>query len=98
MGLLACLIVAPQQGYDEPGIVSYAIRPFCPTSADGLQSIVTFLWLMSTSVAASYADYCVLKTTQTMRAFAIPEGLLVGNVLCYGYPAQWRPAAASQVP
>ena len=38
MRLLACLIVAPQQGYDEPGIVSYAIRPFCPTSADGLQS------------------------------------------------------------
>src|SRR6478672_1259028 len=36
--LLACLIVAPQQGYDEPGILSYAIRPFCPTSADGLQS------------------------------------------------------------
>src|SRR5438046_10220464 len=35
--LLACLIVAPQQGYDEPGILSYAIRPFCPTSADGLQ-------------------------------------------------------------
>ena len=30
--------MAPQQGYDEPGIVSYAIRPFCPTSADGLQS------------------------------------------------------------
>src|SRR6516164_5956073 len=36
MRLLACLIVAPQQGYDEPGIVSYAIRPFCPISADGL--------------------------------------------------------------
>src|SRR6266566_3969191 len=36
--LLACLIVAPQQGYDEPGILSYAIRPFCPTSADGLQN------------------------------------------------------------
>jgi hypothetical protein len=31
------LIVAPQQGYGEPGIISYAIRPFCPTSADGLQ-------------------------------------------------------------
>ena len=29
--------IAPQQGYDEPGTVSYAIRPFCPTSADGLQ-------------------------------------------------------------
>jgi hypothetical protein len=26
MRLLACLIVAPQQGYDEPGILSYAIR------------------------------------------------------------------------
>ena len=29
--------MAPQQGYDEPGILSYAITPFCPTSADGLQ-------------------------------------------------------------
>jgi chaperonin GroEL len=38
MRLLACLIVAPQQGCDEPGILSYAIRPFCPTSADGLQA------------------------------------------------------------
>src|SRR3974377_1445459 len=36
MRLLACLIVAPQQGYDEPKILSYAISPFCPTSADGL--------------------------------------------------------------
>ena len=24
-------------GYDEPEILSYAISPFCPTSADGLQ-------------------------------------------------------------
>ena len=30
--------MAPQQGYDEPGILSYAIRPFCPTRADGLQA------------------------------------------------------------
>src|SRR5262245_9023699 len=36
MRLLACLIVAPQQGYDEPAIISYAISPFCPTGADGL--------------------------------------------------------------
>jgi DNA-directed RNA polymerase len=36
--LLACLIVAPQRGYDEPGILSYAISSFCPTSADGLQA------------------------------------------------------------
>jgi CRP/FNR family transcriptional regulator, cyclic AMP receptor protein len=42
MRLLACLIVAPQQGYDEPGILSYAIRPFCPTSADGLQGTDDF--------------------------------------------------------
>src|SRR5262249_8598540 len=36
--LLACLIVAPRQGYDEPGFLSYAIRSFYPTSADGLQN------------------------------------------------------------
>jgi hypothetical protein len=35
--LLACLIVAPQRGYDEPEILSNAISPFCPTGADGLQ-------------------------------------------------------------
>ena len=39
--LLACLIVAPQRGYDEPGILSYAISSFCPTSADGLQGWIT---------------------------------------------------------
>src|SRR5262249_18110174 len=38
MRLLACLIVAPQRGYDEPAILSYAISSFCPTSADGLQT------------------------------------------------------------
>src|SRR5207302_1156921 len=36
MRLLACLIVAPQRGYDEPATLSYAISSFCPTSADGL--------------------------------------------------------------
>src|SRR5262249_40764786 len=35
--LFACLIVAPQRGYDAPAILSYAISSFCPTSADGLQ-------------------------------------------------------------
>src|ERR1700683_479069 len=39
--LLACLIVAPQQGYDEPEILSYAINPFCPMSADGGQLMTT---------------------------------------------------------
>jgi hypothetical protein len=37
--LLACLIVAPQRGYDEPAILSYAISSFCPTSADGLHGV-----------------------------------------------------------
>jgi hypothetical protein len=37
--LLACLIVAPQRGYDEPAILSYAISSFCPTSADGLHRV-----------------------------------------------------------
>src|SRR6516225_306253 len=40
MRLLACLIVAPQRGYDEPAILSYAISSFCPTSADGLQPLI----------------------------------------------------------
>src|SRR3974377_1620420 len=43
MRLLACLIVAPQQGYDEPKILSYAISPFCPTSADGLHIGIMFV-------------------------------------------------------
>src|SRR5262245_58895166 len=42
MRLLACLIVAPQRGYDEPAILSYAISSFCPTSADGLHSRTVF--------------------------------------------------------
>src|SRR5262245_29616473 len=46
MRLLACLIVAPQRGYDEPAILSYAISSFCPTSADGLhpRHIVWLCW------------------------------------------------------
>src|SRR5207253_11384202 len=38
MRLLACLIVAPQRGYDQPATLSYAISSFCPTSADGLHA------------------------------------------------------------
>jgi hypothetical protein len=40
MRLLACLIIAPQRGYDQPAILSYAISSFCPTNADGLHSAV----------------------------------------------------------
>jgi ABC-type uncharacterized transport system substrate-binding protein len=42
MRLLACLIVAPQRGYDEPKILSYAISPFCPTGADGQHIPIVF--------------------------------------------------------
>src|SRR5215831_13379865 len=48
MRLLACLIVAPQRGYDEPAILSYEISSFCPTSADGLHS-----WPRALSTALS---------------------------------------------
>jgi hypothetical protein len=38
--------VAPQRGYDEPGILFYAISSFCPTSADGLHlGDIFFVWL-----------------------------------------------------
>jgi len=30
------LLIEAKRGYDEPGILSYAISSFCPTSADGL--------------------------------------------------------------
>ncbi len=43
--LLACLIVAPRKGCDEPKILSYAISPFCPTSADGLHLLM--IWAAS---------------------------------------------------
>src|SRR5438270_13532606 len=57
MRLLACLIVATKQGYDEPGIVSYAIRPFCPTSADGLQSVLRPLAQLSGSLHGPRNDW-----------------------------------------
>jgi hypothetical protein len=57
MRLLACLIVAPQRGYDEPAILSYAISSFCPTSADGLHSrnfhkFGSGLWVRAGTVVA----------------------------------------------
>src|SRR5262245_48107784 len=52
MRLLACLIVAPQRGYDEPAILSYEISSFCPTSADGLQRRYTL-----GDLATSFAEH-----------------------------------------
>src|SRR6516164_2279548 len=66
MRLLACLIVAPQRGYDEPAILSYAISSFCPTSADGLQpssscwlglsSVLMLVWLSGRTTILSAPD------------------------------------------
>src|SRR6516165_7438159 len=50
MRLLACLIVAPQRGYDEPAILSYAISSFCPTSAGGLQLSELGKWLENNGI------------------------------------------------
>jgi hypothetical protein len=54
--LLACLIVAPQRGYDEPAILSYAISSFCPTSADGLQDEPAILSYAISSFCPTSAD------------------------------------------
>src|SRR5437660_11039302 len=58
MRLLACLIVAPQRGYDEPATLSYAISSFCPTSADGLQ----------VNLAAALGDESLGKRGEGCRA------------------------------
>ena len=47
MRLLACLFVAPQRGYDEPAILSYAISSFCPTSAAASEQIQTILSMLT---------------------------------------------------
>src|SRR6516225_6971683 len=64
MRLLACLIVAPQRGYDEPAILSYAISSFCPTSADGLQP--------GSWVADALRHRCkVMTLTPSVRAISL---------------------------
>src|SRR6516165_5748733 len=64
MRLLACLIVAPQRGYDEPAILSYAISSFCPTSADGLQP--------GSWVADALRHRCkVMALTPSVRAISL---------------------------
>ena len=41
---LARLIVDPPMGYDEPETLSYAIMPFCPTSADEIKNHQLSWW------------------------------------------------------
>src|SRR5215831_14066472 len=62
MRLLACLIVAPQRGYDEPAILSYAISSFCPTSADGLHGALAS-WDLD--FLLPYATHLVRSTAST---------------------------------
>src|SRR6516165_12295570 len=70
MRLLACLIVAPQRGYDEPAILSYAISSFCPTSADGLQPqkdhsgsvLAALLWPFAAAGAVVFGLIWVLSS------------------------------------
>jgi len=38
------------------------------------------------------------NTRKTICAFPALAGVLASNAPCYEYPAQWRPAAASQAP
>src|SRR5438477_4854581 len=80
MRLLACLIVAPQQGYDEPGILSYAIKPLCPTSADGLQLLNGFVSMELARVDSSIATF-----------WGVHTGLAAGSIyLCGGEEQKQR--------
>src|SRR5258708_28287081 len=85
--LLACLIIAPQRGYDEPGILSYAISSFCPTSADGLQRSAS-CWkacAASTALLSCAARKGSIRTSTTVgrrsswrRARNVAAALIVG--------------------
>ena len=80
MRLLACLIVAPQRGYDEPAILSYEISSFCPTSADGLH--------------LTYAeDNPKRRENSGQKASAVSTSDPItqsGQVLEIGNPEKWR--------
>src|SRR5215831_10483100 len=70
MRLLACLIVAPQRGYDEPAILSYAISSFCPTSADGLHGRFSELAHKREAAAESYRGRIYVVPVSWRHSFA----------------------------
>jgi len=60
-------------GYDEPEILSYAIRPFCPTSADGLHAGVRVL---SYQVASALRAGTLARTLRQFEPTAWPVSLV----------------------
>src|SRR5215471_1266027 len=75
MRLLACLIVAPQRGYDEPAILSFAISSFCPTSADGLQCA---------RCDGDHESALLTREQPPRQTGNLPAGGLVGAALIHG--------------
>src|SRR2546430_7940146 len=71
--LLACLIIAPQRGYDEPGILSYAISSFCPTSADGLQLPTTLSCFIEQSVSKNQKAARLLRAAFARQRWIAPN-------------------------
>src|SRR5690242_18860513 len=90
MRLLACLIVAPQRGYDEPAILSYAISSFCPTSADGLQTPVAILALSNMVPQLQSGHITALVVTGKTRSPLFPDIPTLAEVRGgENYPATW---------
>src|SRR5262245_66496852 len=87
MRLLACLIVAPQRGYDEPAILSYAISSFCPTSADGLQDSTSPGYALTLLVMARHAPGAAVAAVLA-RPHRRARGPPIGT--CRGLPRARR--------
>ncbi len=76
----ASSFVAPQRGYDEPAILSYAISSFCPTSADGLHLWMLFDQPRCRSFFGQYLD----------NAVGSQRGRQAGQRPSAGWPIQKR--------
>src|SRR5437016_5954737 len=80
MRLLACLIVAPQRGYDEPATLSYAISSFCPTSADGLHDEPATLSYAISSFCPTSADGLQHPKPFSSKSTPSPKENLAGSI------------------
>src|SRR6516164_3521853 len=90
MRLFACLIVAPQRGYDEPATLSYAISSFCPTSADGLHE--DEFWMSETKALFDTVVNKGILTKSWIRALlvlmALPP-LAIILLVIFGVTPSW---------